>query len=281
MELNVKDKVVVITGGAGVLGSTFAQKLAAEGARVAILDIAEKKAQQVEQEIKNTGGEARAFKCDVLKKEVVERTCQQIKEEYGSCDILINGAGGNHPSGTTTEETLSVEDLDSENPDLVTFFDLEKEGFEFVFNLNIMGTLIPTQVFARDMVKKESSTIINISSMAAFSPMTKVPAYAAAKAGISNFTEFLAVHFAETGIRVNAIAPGFFLTEQNRELLTEEDGSPTARCEKIISQTPMRRLGDPQELLGTLLWLCDEEASGFVTGVVVPVDGGFMAYSGV
>ena len=281
MKLDVSEKVIVVTGGAGVLGGTFARKLAAEGAKVAILDIDVEKGQEIVNEIEASGGQALALECDVLQKEMVKEAREQIKNKFGVCDILINGAGGNHPSGTTSKETFSLKDLESDDSNLMTFFDLEKEGFEFVFNLNIMGTLIPTQIFARDMVQKDSSTIINISSMAAFSPMTKVPAYAAAKAGISNFTEFLAVHLAEEGIRVNALAPGFFLTEQNRELLTEEDGSPTPRCKKIISQTPMRRLGDPEELLGTLLWLCDEEASGFVTGVVVPVDGGFMSYSGV
>ncbi len=281
LQNNLKGKTAVITGGAGVLCSTFARGLAALGVKVAILDLAEEPAYRLAKEIKEQGGEAIAIKCNVLNKEEVIKAKEEVLAIYGSYELLINGAGGNHPKGTTNKEVLEFADLNNYDQELITFFDLEEKGFEFVFNLNFMGTFIPTQVFAREMVGKSGATIINISSMSAFAPMTKVPAYSAAKAAISNFTQWMAVHLAEVGIRVNAIAPGFFLTEQNRKLLQKEDGTPTERCQKIISQTPMRRLGKPEDLLGTLFWLCDEKASGFVTGVVIPVDGGFMAYSGV
>lgn len=278
---NLKGKVAVITGGAGILCSTFARGLAKKGVKIAILDLAGDKAQKVAEEINENGGEAIAIKCDVLNKANVIEAKNRVLEAFGGFDILINGAGGNHPKGTTTKEILEMSDLENDDEELVTFFDLDEKGFNFVFSLNFMGTLIPTQVFSKELVGKEGATIINISSMSAYTPMTKVPAYSAAKAAISNFTYWLAVHMAEVGIRVNAIAPGFFLTEQNRKLLQNKDGTPTPRTKKILSQTPMRRLGKPEELLGTLTWLCDEKESSFVTGVVVPVDGGFTAYSGV
>lgn len=281
MQNDLKDKVAVITGGAGVLCSLFARDLATKGVKVAILDLAGDKAREIAKEIKKEGGEAIAIECDVLNKAKMVAAKKQVLNTYGNCDILINGAGGNHPKGTTTKEILKLTDFDNYGEELVTFCDLDVKGFEFVFNLNFMGTVITTQSFAKEMAVKEGSTIINISSMSAYRPMTKVPAYSAAKAAISNFTYWLAVHMAEVGIRVNALAPGFFLTDQNRTLLQNKDGSPTSRTEKIISQTPMRRLGKPEELLGTLTWLCNEKESGFVTGVVIPVDGGFMAYSGV
>ena len=271
-------KVAVVTGAGGVLCSAFAEALAAAGAKVALLDLNEEAAKEAADKIVADGGIAKGYKANVLDKAMLEEVHSQIINDLGKCDLLINGAGGNSPRCTTAHEYY--EQGDELTNEFKTFFNLDKADFDFVFGLNIMGTLLPTQVFAPDMLNNDG-TIINISSMNAFTPLTKIPAYSAAKAGISNFTQWLAVHFAKAGIRVNAIAPGFFSTKQNAALLFNEDGTPTPRTGKILAATPMGRFGKPEELLGTLMWLCDSSASGFVTGVVVPVDGGFSAYSGV
>lgn len=276
---DLKNKVVVVTGGAGVLCSMFAKALAQCGAKVAVLDLTDDKARKVANEIVDQGYEAIGISCNVLDKESMEAAHQKVLAYYGKCDILINGAGGNSPKATTDDEFFNREKFGTEGNK--SFFDLDAEGFGFVFGLNFTGTLIPTQIFAKDMIDKPGSSILNISSMNAFTPLTKIPAYSAAKAAVSNFTQWLAVHFAKSGIRVNAIAPGFFSTKQNKALLWNEDGTPTLRSYKILNNTPMGRYGEPEELIGTLLWLVDQESSGFVTGIVVPVDGGFSAYSGV
>ncbi len=278
---NLKNRVAVITGGGGVLCSGFAKDLAKFGVKVAVLDLREDAAQKVVDEIKAQGGEALAVGCNVLEAESLEAARQKINSVFGSCDILINGAGGNSPLGTTSKETLELKDIAEKAEGVKTFFDLDPKGIEFVFNLNFLGTLLTTQCFAKDMVGKKNASILNISSMNSYRPLTKIPAYSAAKAAVSNFTQFMAVHFADVGIRVNAIAPGFFSTNQNKTLLFNEDGSLTPRSDKIISHTPLRRFGVPEDLTGALIFLCDEEYSGFITGIILPVDGGFSAYSGV
>lgn len=280
-QIDLSGKTAVVTGGGGVLCSGFAKTIAACGANVAILDLKLEAAQAVADEINADGGKALAFATNVLSKESLEAAKNEILEKFGTIDILINGAGGNNPKGTTTKEYLFPEDLEQTKSDITTFFELDPDGIGFVFNLNFIGTLLPTQVFAKEMVKSDAPVILNVSSMNSFRPLTKIPAYSAAKAAISNFTMWLAVHFSKVGIRVNAIAPGFFATAQNKALLFNEDGSLTARSEKIISHTPMGRFGVPEDLDGTLLWLLSDKASGFVNGIVVPVDGGFAAYSGV
>lgn len=276
--IDLNDKVAVITGAGGVLCSIFAEAVAQCDAKVALLDLNEQAAIDNAEKITAQGYIAKGYKCNVLEKESCQAAYKQICKDLGSCDILINGAGGNNPRATTDKEYYEHGDIDA---DIKSFFDLDSAGVQFVFNLNFLGTLIPTQVFAQDMTAETGGVIINISSMNAFTPLTKIPAYSGAKAAISNFTQWLAVHFSRVGIRVNAIAPGFFVTNQNRGLLYDENGEPTVRTSKILNATPMGRFGEEQELIGTLLWLLSNEASGFVTGVVVPVDGGFSAYSGV
>lgn len=273
-------KVVVLTGAGGVLCSTLAKALAKQGHKIAVLDLKKEAAEIVANEINALGGIAIGVVSNVLEKVSLEEAKAEVNAKLGSCDILINGAGGNHPLGTTSNPYLIEEDLKSTTEGFKTFFDLDPKGIEFVFNLNFIGTLLPTQVFAKDMVGKKGCSILNISSMNAFTPLTKIPAYSGAKAAVSNFTQWLAVHFSKVGIRVNALAPGFFLTEQNRTLLTNSDGSLTHRGQQIIDQTPMGRYGEPEDLISTTLYLCDD-ASSFVTGIVIPIDGGFSAYSGV
>ncbi len=278
IQIDLNGKVAVVTGAGGVLCGMFAKALAACGAKVAVLDLNPTAAETVADAISADGGTAKPYTCNVLDRDSLETCHHAVLADFGPCDILINGAGGNNPRASTDKEYFEPGDLDT---DTVSFFDLDKSGVEFVFNLNFIGTLLPTQVFAKDMVDRPGCNILNVSSMNAFTPLTKIPAYSAAKAGISNFTQWLAVHFSKAGIRVNAIAPGFFSTGQNKALLFNDDGTPTLRTGKILAATPMGRFGEPEDLLGTLLFLLSNEASGFITGVVIPVDGGFSAYSGV
>ena len=272
-------KVCVVTGAGGVLCAEFAKEMSKNGYAIALLDLNEDAAKAVADEICSCGGLAKAYKTNVLDKAVLEEVHQKVLAELGKCTVLINGAGGNSPKATTAHEYF--ENGDETREDILTFFNLDKAGFDFVFALNLQGTLLPTQVFAKDMIGEEGCSIINISSMNAYTPLTKIPAYSSAKAAVSNFTQWLAVHFAKEGIRVNGIAPGFFSTKQNAALLWNPDGTPTARTGKILAATPMGRFGEPSELLGVLKFLADPQASGFVTGTVIPVDGGFSAYSGV
>jgi len=266
-QFDLSGKTIAITGGAGVLGAALAKGYAEAGARVAILDLAEDKAGEVAAEL---GREHRGIGINVLEKDSIENACAFCTDEFGQVDILVNGAGGNHPKATT-------------NPDM-PFFDLPKESLEFVASLNLTGTVLPSQVFGRHMAERKKGVILNVSSMNAFRPLTRIPAYSAAKAAVSNFTQWLAVHMAQeysTEIRVNAMAPGFFLTAQNRFLLTDEQtGKLTTRGKQILDHTPQGRFGAPEDLVGTAVWLVSD-AARFVSGIVVPVDGGFSAYSGV
>ncbi len=272
-------KVAVVTGAGGVLCSTFSKVLARAGAKVALLDLNLEAAQKVADGITEEGGIAKAYSCNVLDKDICYAVADEVQADFGPCDILLNGAGGNSPRATTDKEYFEPGDI---NGDTKSFFDLDKSGIEFVFNLNFLGALIPTQAFARQMVGREGCNILNISSMNAYTPLTKIPAYSGAKAAISNFTQWLAVHFSKVGIRVNAIAPGFFVGKQNYALLFNPDGTPTKRTEKILAATPMGRFGDSdKELYGTVLFLLNNEAASFITGVTIPIDGGFSAYSGV
>ena len=273
-----KDKVVVVTGAGGILCSMMAKEYARLGAKVAVLDLNKDAAQKVADEIVAEGGVAGAYAVNCLEKESMIAAKELINKELGLTDILINGAGGNNPKGTTTNDYFDVKDM--RDPDVKSFFDLDGGGVDFVFKLNFLATFLTTQVFAADMIGR-GGNIVNVSSMNAFRPLTRIPAYSGAKAAVSNFTEWLAVHFAKEGIRVNAIAPGFFVTKQNYALLFDKDGNPTARAQKILAGTPMGRFGEPEEILGTLTFLTDDSKAGFVTGIVVPIDGGFSAYSGV
>jgi len=278
LNTDLTGKVAVVTGAGGVLCSSFAKTLARAGAKVALLDINEDAAKAYADEIIEEGGVAKAYKCNCLDKESCFTVADAVEKELGKCDLLLNGAGGNNPRATTDKEYYFSGDIDE---DCKNFFNLDAEGVKFVFDLNFLGTLIPTQAFAKQMLGREGCNIINISSMNAFTPLTKIPAYSGAKAAISNFTKWLAVHFSKEGIRVNAIAPGFFSTKQNAALLWNPDGSPTPRTDKILAATPMGRFGESEELDGALLFLINNDAAGFITGVVLPVDGGFSSYSGV
>ena len=278
LNTDLSSKVAVITGAGGVLCSAFAKTLARAGAKVALLDLNFEAADGFAKEIISEGGIAKAYKCDVLDRNACEETAQAVLTDLGACDILVNGAGGNNPRATTDKEYFELGDIDAETK---SFFNLDSDGVGFVFNLNFLGTLIPTQVFAKQMVGRSGCNILNISSMNAYTPLTKIPAYSGAKAAISNFTQWLAVHFSKVGIRVNAIAPGFFSTKQNEKLLFNDDGTPTARTGKILAATPMGRFGESKELEGALLFLLNNDAASFITGVVLPIDGGFSAYSGV
>ncbi|MCI5650234.1 MAG: SDR family oxidoreductase [Fusicatenibacter sp.] len=279
LDTDLSGKVAVVTGAGGVLCSYLAKVLARAGAKVALVNRSDAAINKYAEEIIAEGGIAKAYKGNVLSREDMERIADQILEELGPCDILLNGAGGNNPSAQTDKEYYEAGDLDRE--EIKTFFDLDNDGVNAVFSLNYTGTLIPTQAFAKHMVRTGAGNIINISSMNAFLPLTKIPAYSGAKAAVSNFTQWLAVHFSKCNIRVNAIAPGFFASKQNQSLLFNEDGTPTKRTEKILAGTPMGRFGKTEDLAGGLLFLLNDEAAGFITGVVLPIDGGFSAYSGV
>ncbi|MFC6037872.1 SDR family oxidoreductase [Paenisporosarcina macmurdoensis] len=272
---NLKGRVAVVTGGSGVLCSTMSKELARQGMKVAILNRTKSTGELLVKEIISTGGIAISLSADVLDRSSLELAKEVILNEFGSIDLLVNGAGGNHPDAITDFEVFESGQQGK------SFFEMDEKGFFQVFSVNFTGTFLPSQVFGRELLKSNSPAIINLSSMSAYAPMTKVPAYSAAKASINNFTQWMAVHFAEAGLRVNAIAPGFFLTTQNRDLLLNEDGSYTLRSNKIIAGTPMRKFGEPEQLLGTMLFLADESYSSFVSGITVPVDGGFLAYSGV
>lgn len=276
INIDYKDKVVVITGAGGLICSAMARAFAQSGAKVAVLDLNEDAVKKLADELKAEGFICEGYRADVLDKNSLEDVHCAVMRDLGKCDIIVNGAGGNNPRATTSNEYQHEAGEGSK-----TFFDLEPDGVDFVFKLNFQGTLLPTQVFAKDLVENKGGCILNISSMNSYIPLTKIPAYSAAKAGISNFTQWLATHFAGSGIRCNAIAPGFLVSAQNKALLYNEDGSLTARSEKILSGTPTKRFVDAEELIGATLFLCDEKSASAITGVVLPVDAGFSAYSGV
>lgn len=276
LKIDFTGKVVVVTGAGGVLCGTMAKAFAQAGAKVAALDLNQESVEKLAAEVREEGYICQGYKANVLDSEELEAVHQQILSDLGPCDILINGAGGNNPRATTDNEYHHEKTEEQKG-----FFDLEPSGVDFVFKLNFQGTLLPTQAFAKDMVERKSGCILNVSSMNAYIPLTKIPAYSGAKAAVSNFTQWLATHFAGTGIRCNAIAPGFLVSNQNRSLLFQEDGTPTARSNKILSGTPMKRFVEGEELLGGVFFLCDDQAASAITGVVLPIDAGFSAYSGV
>ncbi len=276
LNIDFSGKVVVVTGAGGLICGAMARAFAQSGAKVAALDLNEEAVKKLADELKAEGFICEGYKANVLETEAIEEVHQAVLKDLGPCDILVNGAGGNNPRATTDNEYQHGAKEGGKS-----FFDLDAGGVDFVFKLNFQGTLLPTQVFAKDMVAKKSGVILNISSMNAYTPLTKIPAYSAAKAGISNFTQWLATHFAGTGIRCNAIAPGFLVSAQNKALLFNDDGTPTARSAKILNGTPTGRFVDADELLGATLFLCDVKSASAITGVVLPVDAGFAAYSGV
>ncbi len=276
LNVDYTGKVVVVTGAGGLICGAMARAFAQSGAKVAALDLNEDAVKKLADELTAEGFICRGYKANVLDSEALEEVHRSVLADLGECDILVNGAGGNNPRATTDNEYQHEAKEGGKS-----FFDLQADGVDFVFKLNFQGTLIPTQVFAKDMVAKKAGSILNISSMNAYTPLTKIPAYSAAKAGISNFTQWLATHFAGTGIRANAIAPGFLVSAQNYKLLFNEDGTPTARSAKILKGTPMDRFVDAYELLGATLFLCDDRSASAITGVVLPIDCGFAAYSGV
>ncbi len=276
LNIDYSGKVVVVTGAGGLICGAMAAAFAKSGAKVAALDLNEEAVKKLADELKSEGYICEGYKANVLDTEALEEVHKAVLKDLGKCDILVNGAGGNNPRATTDNEYQHEAKEGGKS-----FFDLSAEGVDFVFKLNFQGTLLPTQVFAKDMVEKKKGCILNISSMNAYTPLTKIPAYSAAKAGISNFTQWLATHFAGTGIRCNAIAPGFLVSAQNKALLFGSDGKPTARSSKILLGTPTNRFVDAEELLGATLFLCDEKSASAITGVVLPVDAGFAAYSGV
>lgn len=276
-DFNLKDKVAVITGGAGVLTGVFAKALCLRGAKIALFDINKDAADRAAEKLQEAGGVAKGYKADVLSKESLTSAYKEVKKDFGSCDILINGAGVHHPLATTGHDQLTEESIN----DGRSFFDLDIDKVEWVNGIDFMGTFLPSQIICKDMVGKSGCSVINVSSMNAISPTTTVPIYSAAKAGVSNFTAWLANYFAVVGIRVNAVAPGFFVTNLNKNIMRKEDGSLTARSQRILAGTPMSRFGDPDECAGTLLYLIDPELSGFVTGAIIPIDGGFSSYCGV
>lgn len=276
LNIDYSNKVVVVTGAGGLICGAMARAFAQSGAKVAALDLNEEAVKKLADELTSEGFICKGYKANVLEPENLESVHQAVLKDLGPCDILVNGAGGNNPRATTDNEYQHEAKEGGKS-----FFDLDVGGVDFVFKLNFQGTLLPTQAFAKDMVAKQKGVILNISSMNAYTPLTKIPAYSAAKAGISNFTQWLATHFAGTGIRCNAIAPGFLVSAQNKALLFNEDGTPTARSAKILKGTPMDRFVDADELLGATLFLCDDKSASAITGVVLPIDCGFASYSGV